>query len=236
MNSGVLEQKKALVTGASRGIGAAVAKRFAAEGAHVILVGRDEDGLAATDDAIRATGGNATLVVLDLAKPELVEQLAKAVQERFGGLDILVGNAGLLGSLTPLAHDCPSTWQKVMDVNLNANWHLIRCFDAMLQSADAGRAIFVTSGVTEKLHPYWGAYATSKVALEHMVTLYAAEVKHSRLKVNLLDPGRVRTDMRASAFPGEDPMTLPHPDDITDAFVDLASPACDLHGVKWYIR
>lgn len=232
----VLSEKIALITGASRGIGAAVAQRFARAGAHVVLAARNQDGLVEVDDTIRAEGGRATLVPLDLSKPENIEQLAAAVAERFGRLDILVGNAGLLGSLTPVAHDNPETWQKVMDVNLHANWHLIRCFDAMLQNSPAGRAIFVTSGVTEKLHPYWGAYATSKAALEQMVTLYAAEVKHSRLRVNLLDPGRVRTDMRASAFPGEDPQTLPAPEAVADAFLDLASPACNLHGVKWYIR
>ncbi len=226
----------ALITGASKGIGAAVAKRFALENMHVILTGRDMKGLVATDDAIRAQGHAATLVELDLTDYEKVEMLAAQVAQRFGRLDVLVGNAGLLGELSPLAHQAPADWEKVMAVNVNANWQLIRCFDALLKTSNAPRAMFVTSGVTKRVHPYWGAYATSKAALEMMVNIYAAENAKTPLKVNLIDPGAVRTRMRAAAFPGEDPMTLPAPEDITDIFVTLASPTLQETGVKFNAR
>lgn len=236
MNNNQLANKIALITGASRGIGAAVSQRFAAEGAHVILVARNTQDLEKIDDAIKAAGGKATLASLDLSVPAHIETLAASIAQRFGKLDILVGNAATLGTLTPLPHDSPENWRRVMELNVNANWELIRCFDIPLRNAQAGRAIFVTSGITERAAPYWGAYAASKAALENLVTTYAAEVCKTNLRVNLLDPGRVRTQMRANAYPGEDPMTLPAPEDVTDAFVDLASEACDLHGVKWYIR
>lgn len=215
----------ALVTGASRGIGAAVAKRFAQENMHVILAGRHVKGLEDTDDAIRAAGRSATLVEIDLQEPEKIEMLAAQIGERFGRLDVLVGNAGLLGELTPLAHTAPEDWKRVMDVNVTANWHLIRCLDPLLKASQAPRALFVTSGVTRSVHPYWGIYAVSKAALEAMVQIYAAENTKTPLKVNLIDPGATRTRMRAKAFPGEDPQTLPAPEDITGIFVKLASPS-----------
>lgn len=217
-----LHNRIALITGASRGIGAAVAQRFAREGAQVILVARELKGLEATDDAIRAAGGQATLVQTDLANPQNVELLAMQIQERFGKLDILVGNAAILSDLTPLPHTDPADWDKSLAVNLTANFHLIRCFDVPLRASDAGRAIFVTSGVTKRAAAYWGAYAVSKSALESMVDIYAAETEKTKLRVNLIDPGAVRTRMRAKAFPGEDPETLPAPDAITDIFVKLA--------------
>lgn len=236
MSDAPLTGKIALITGASRGIGAAVAQRFAREGAHVILVARSKEDLEKVDDAIRAEGGTATLVPLDLGKPENIETLAASIAQRFGKLDILIGNAATLGTLTPLTHDSPENWRRIMELNVNANWELLRCFDAPLRASETGRAIFVTSGITERAAPYWGAYAASKAALETMVTTYAAEVAKTNLRVNLLDPGRVRTQMRANAYPGEDPETLPTPETTTDVFLDLASPTCTLHGVKWYIR
>jgi len=218
------DKRIALVTGASRGIGAAVAQRFAREGMHVILVGRNVKGLEATDDAIRADGGTATLVELDLKDTDKIEMLAAQIAERFGRLDVLVGNAGLLGELSPLAHTAPEDWNNVIAVNLTANWHLIRCFDMLLKISAAPRAIFVTSGVTRSVHPYWSAYAASKAALEAMVQIYAAENVKTALKVNLVDPGATRTRMRAKAYPGEDPESLPGPEDITDVFAALARP------------
>jgi len=212
----------ALITGASRGIGAAVAKRFAAEGAHVILVARNSKGLEEVDDEIRATGGTATLVPLDLMEFPKIDILAAQIAERFGKLDILVGNAGLLGELSPLTHTCIEDWDKVMALNVTANFHLLRCFDELLKASDAGRAMFVSSGVTKRAAAYWGAYAVSKSALEAMVNIYAAENAKTSVKANLIDPGAVATRMRAKAFPGEDPMTLPAPEDITDIFVKLA--------------
>jgi NAD(P)-dependent dehydrogenase (short-subunit alcohol dehydrogenase family) len=220
----------ALVTGASRGIGAAVAKRYAAEGAHVVLAARTVGGLEETDDAIRAAGGAATLVPLDLAEGIKIDELGARLYERFGKLDVLVGNAGTIGVLTPLTHMDPPVWQTVMDVNLTANWRLLRSMDPLLRRSDAGRAIFVTSGAARGVFPFWGAYAVSKSALEMLVRTYAAEVSEFGVKANLVDPGVVRTAMRAQAFPGEDPMTLPPPEAITEIFLSLAEPSCRRNG------
>lgn len=220
----------ALITGASRGIGAAVAKRFAAEGAHVILIARTVGGLEETDDAIKAKGGSATLVPLDLAAANGIEELGQAVANRFKRLDILVGNAGVLGTLGPAAHMDVPVWERTIAVNLNANWRLIRSFDPLLRESDAPRAIFVTSGVTGAVFPYWSAYAASKAALETLVKTYAAEVAKTKIRVNLLDPGVLRTKMRAEAFPGENPESLPPPESVTDRFLELALPSCKRHG------
>ena len=228
--SGILSGRVAVITGASRGIGAAIARRFAAEGAHVVLVARTSGGLEEVDDAVRKLGGSATLVPLDLTDFDAIDRLGAALYERFQRLDILVGNAGLLGTLTPIAQVKPKEWQQVLDVNLTANWRLIRSFDPLLRASDAGRAIFVTSGAARGPRAYWGTYAVSKAALEMLVGVYAAETAKTKVRVNLLDPGRVRTGMRARAYPGENPETLPHPDQITDAFLALAGPACAKHG------
>jgi NAD(P)-dependent dehydrogenase (short-subunit alcohol dehydrogenase family) len=225
-----LAGRVALVTGASRGIGAAVAKRFAAEGAHVVLVARTVGGLEEVDDAIRAAGGTATLVPLDLRDADAIDRLGAALFERYGHLDVLVGNAGLLGTLTPIAQVKPAEWAQVLDVNLTANWRLIRSMDPLLRAAEAGRAMFVTSSVGHAVRAYWASYAVSKAALEALVGTYAAEVQKTNLRVNLVDPGRVRTAMRAKAYPGEDPMTLKTPDEITDVFVALAEASCTRHG------
>lgn len=219
-----LAGRTALITGASRGIGAAVALRFAQEGAHVIATARSVTGLEATDDAIfAATGTRATLVPLDLSDLDAIEVLAANVAQRFGGLDILVGNAGVLTDLTPMSHICPKDWQQTITINLNANWQLLRCFDAMLQQSKAGRAIFVSSGVTKRASPYWGAYAVSKQALETMVQIYAEENKHTNVRANIIDPGATRTRMRAKAYPGEDTDMLKTPDSISAEFVSLAA-------------
>lgn len=227
-----LQDRIALITGASRGIGAAVARRFAAEGAHVILVARTIGGLEEVDDEIKAAGGSATLVPLDLAKLDQIDGLAAPLLERFGRLDVLVGNAGLLGRLTPLAHFPPDLWEQIFTVNVHANWRLIRALDPLLRASPAGRAIFVTSGVTQRQAAYWGAYAASKAALESLVGVWAAETREGSLRVNLLDPGRTRTKMRAQAYPGEDPDTLPDPESLTDAFLSLAVADCALHGER----
>tara|TARA_R110002126_G_scaffold20441_19_gene75645 strand:- start:973 stop:1689 length:717 start_codon:yes stop_codon:yes gene_type:complete len=231
--TGRLQDRIALVTGASRGIGAAVALRFAAEGAHVVLVARTRGGLEDIDDRIRSVHGDdraATLLELDLRDLDQVDMIGPTIAERFGRLDILVGNAALLGEMAPINHIDAAVWSDVVDVNLNANWRLIRTTDPLLRQSDAGRAIFVTSGAARGKRPYWGAYAVTKAALEMMVTCWAAETEETRLKINLLDPGATRTSMRAEAFPGEDPDTLKTPDDITGFFVDLAAPDCEPHG------
>ncbi|MGQ9370784.1 SDR family NAD(P)-dependent oxidoreductase [Azospirillum sp. ST 5-10] len=221
----------ALITGASRGIGAAVAKRFAAEGAHVILTARTVGGLEETDDAIRsATGQNATLVPLDLRAFDQIDQLGQAVYERFQRLDILVGNAGVLEAFGPVAQYDPKNWQRIFDTNVTANYRLIRSFDRLLRASDAGRAIFVTSGAAAAPYPYWGPYAASKAALEMTVRTYAMEIAKSPLRVNLVDPGVVATRLRAQGFPGENQSTLTQPDAVTGVFVDLADPACTRHG------
>jgi len=228
---GRLAGRIALVTGASRGIGAAVAQRFAAEGAQLVLVARTVGGLEEVDDAVRhAGGGPATLVPLDLRDFDKIDHLGASLYERFGRLDVLVGNAAVLGTLSPLGHVAPETWSATLDVNLTANWRLIRSLDPLLRRSEAGRAIFVTSGAASGAFAYWGPYAASKAALESLVKTYAAEVEKTALRVNLLDPGAVRTAMRAQAFPGEDPMTLPPPEALTDAFVELAAAECTKNG------
>jgi NAD(P)-dependent dehydrogenase (short-subunit alcohol dehydrogenase family) len=188
-------------------------------------------GLEELDDQVREAGGpGATLVPLDLREFDAIDRLGASLYERFGRLDVLVGNAGLLGTLSPMAHVEPDTWDAVMQINLTANWRLIRSLDPLLRASDAGRAIFVTSGVGQAVVPYWGPYAVSKAALEMMVKMYAAEIAKTAIRANIVNPGGTRTGMRASAFPGEDPMSLPAPEEITDVFVDLAEVACSMNG------
>lgn len=225
----LLRDRIALITGASRGIGAETAKVLAREGAHVILVARTVGGLEAVDDAIQQMGGSATLVPLDLREHSLIDQLGATIYERWGKLDILVGNAGQLGNLTPLAHAEPKVWQQVIDVNLTANYRLIRSMDPLLRMSDSPRAIFVTSGVARGHPAYWGPYAASKAALEAMVYTYAEEVAGTPIRVNLFDPGNVRTAMRAQAFPGEDPSRLSDPQHIAQELLRFALPDCNLH-------
>lgn len=232
-----LQNRIALITGASRGIGAAVAERFAAEGAHVVLVARTRGGLEDVDDRIRAAldlnadaDSPVTLLELDLTDLDAVDRIGPSIAQRFGKLDIVVGNAGLLGEMSPMHHIDAKVWTDVVDVNLNANWRLIRTTDPLLRQSDAGRAVFVTSGAAHGKRPYWGAYAVTKAALEMMVTCWAAETEKTAMRINLLDPGATRTGMRADAYPGEDPATVKPPEELADAFVDLCSPSCDRHG------
>ena len=229
-NSKRLDGRLALVTGASRGIGAAVARRFAAEGARVILVARTQGGLEERDDEVRALGGQATLLPLDLRDFDQIDRMGAALYQRFGRLDVLVGNAGVLGSLSPMGHFAPKTWQEVIDVNLTANWRLIRSLDPLLRLSDSGRAIFTTCTAARAATPYWGAYAASKAALETMVRIYAGEVRTTNVKVNLVDPGTVRTNLRAQGFPGEDRAELAGPEAVTEPFVIAAAADCPHHG------
>ncbi len=230
MSAKRLDGRLALVTGASRGIGAAVARRFAAEGAHVIALARTVGGLEELDDAIRGHGAAATLVPLDLREPDKIDALGASLYQRFGKLDVLVGNAGILGSLSPMGHFEPKVWDEVMAVNLTANWRLIRSLDPLLRLSEAGCAIFTTCAAAREPTPYWGAYAASKAALETMVKIYAGEVTKTKLKVNLVDPGIVRTKLRAHGFPNEDRSALKSPDEVTEPFVLLAARDCPHHG------
>jgi NAD(P)-dependent dehydrogenase (short-subunit alcohol dehydrogenase family) len=225
-----LEGKVALVTGASHGIGRAIAKRFAAEGAEVIALGRNVGALEELDDEIRAEGGKVVLLPLDLTMYEKIDAMGASIYERFGKLDIVVGNAGVLGELAPVGHIDTQMFENTLAVNVTANFRLIRSVDKLLRLADAGRAIFVTSGASAKGRAYWGLYAATKAALEALVLSYAQEMDDSTVKVNLVNPGRIRTTMRAAAYPGEDPETLPTPESITDVFVDLAVEDCTRHG------
>lgn len=226
----VLEGKTALVTGASRGIGASVAKELAKQGAHVILIARTIGGLEAVDDEIKKFGGKATLMPLDLFKLADLDALGPTLHQHFPKLDIFVGNAAMLGTLAPLGHIKPDEFQKVMDLNVTANYRLIRTLDPLLKASDNGRVVFVTSGVTKDFKAYWGEYAVSKAALEALAKVYAAECANTNVKVNILDPGRVRTAMRAQAYPGEDPQSRPHPDDIAPYFLKLVANDCAMNG------
>ena len=228
-----LTGKIALITGASQGIGAAVAKAYAKAGAHVILLARNKSALEALDDEIREQGGQATLMPFDLMNLDALDKLGDMIIQRFGKLDIFVGNAGMLGTLGPLPHISAREFQHVMDTNLSANFCLIKTLDPALKQSEAGRVIFVTTGDDiVKGHAYWGTYAVSKAALEAMARVYAAENEQSNLRINLINPGRVRTDMRAKAKPGEDPMSLPAPEDVTGTFLKLASQDYKQNGKK----
>src|ERR1043165_5828430 len=221
-----MEGRIALVTGASRGIGRAAALALAQAGAHVVLVARTVGGLEEADDEIQKIGGAATLVPMNLRDGDAIDRLGASIFERCGRLDAFLGNAGVLGQLTPLAHLEPKTYQEVMEVNVTANWRLIRSLDPVLRQSDAGRVLFVTSAAARKHTPYWGAYAVSKAALETLALTYAAECEGaSKIKVNLLNPGPMRTAMRKKAMPGEDPTLLPAPENLTPRIVEMLSPA-----------
>lgn len=220
-----LDGRIALITGASRGIGSAVAGRFAREGAHVVLVARTVGGLEEVDDQIKRAGGHATLLPFDLRDSDKIDQIGPAILERFDHLDIFVGNAAMLGGLMPVGHYEPAEWQEVFNVNLHANWRLARILDPLLRRSDAGRAILVTCAIARRPRAYWGAYAASKAGLEALARVWAAEAAKSGLRVNLLDPGPTATRLRALAYPGEDRTKLPRPDQVTNRFVELASAA-----------
>ncbi|TGQ12003.1 MULTISPECIES: SDR family NAD(P)-dependent oxidoreductase [unclassified Mesorhizobium] len=220
-----LSGRVAVVTGASRGIGYFIARELAAAGAHVIAVARTVGGLEELDDQIKADGrGQATLVPLDLTDMPGIDRLGGAIHERWGKLDILVANAGVLGVISPIGHVEAKTFDKVMTVNVTSTWRLIRSVDPLLRLSDAGRAIIMTSNAAHSARAFWAPYAASKAAVETMMRSWAHETESLPLRVNAADPGATRTAMRAQAMPGEDPETLPHPSEIARRIVPLASP------------
>ena len=222
--AGALEGTVALVTGASRGIGAAVAVELGRLGARVVITARTQGGLEETDDAIRASGGEATLLLLDLHEGEQIDAIGPTLFQRFGRLDVLVHNAGALGRLTPVSHILPGDWADVVAVNLSAAWRLIRTCDPLLRLAPAGRAVFVTESRAREPRAYWGAMGATKAGMEHLVLTWAQEVATTRLRVNLFDPGPVATRMRSNAFPGEDRSALPQPEAVAPALAALCLP------------
>ncbi|MBB3770256.1 NAD(P)-dependent dehydrogenase (short-subunit alcohol dehydrogenase family) [Angulomicrobium tetraedrale] len=221
----------ALVTGATRGIGQATALALAEAGAHIIALGRTSGALEELDDAIVAAGSTATLVPMDIKDFPAIDRLGGALYERFGKLDIFIGNAGVLGPMTPLAQVEPKEWDDALAVNLTANWRLVRSLDPLLRLSTAGRAVLVSSGAAHKARAFWGTYAISKAAVEMLARTWANEVANiSNLRVNLINPGPTRTRMRAKAFPSEDPQTLPAPEDIATAILALCLPSFEETG------
>jgi NAD(P)-dependent dehydrogenase (short-subunit alcohol dehydrogenase family) len=225
-----LADKIALVTGASRGIGRATAVALARAGAQIVAVARTVGALEEIDDAARAAGSSATLVPLDMRDYAGLYRLAAALNERYRRLDVLVGNAGVVGQRSPLDHVEPQNWDEVMAVNVTANWHLIRAMDGLLKRSAAGRAVFITSDAATHARAYSGAYAVSKAALNALARVYAAETESTPVRVNLFNPGPTRTRMRAAVMPGEDPMTLPTPETVAERIVPLCLASCSETG------
>ncbi len=223
-----LSGKTALVTGASRGIGRAAALAFAKAGAHVLALARTSGGLEELDDEIRAAGGAASLIPMDLTEGDGIEQLAGALAGRFEKLDILIANAATLGELAPLPDIDPRVWNATLNLNVTANWRLLRALDPLLRKSDNARVVFLTSRVGGELaRPFWGAYAVSKAALEMLAMTYAEETKNAGVSVTIIDPGAMRTKMRAQAMPGEDPETLPKPEEITPLLYEAVTAKSD---------
>lgn len=231
-----LKGRIALVTGASRGIGYFTALELARAGAHVIACARTVGGLEELDDVIKAAGGSATLVPFDLSDMEAIDRLGASIFERWGKLDILVANAGILGVIAPVAHVEAKVFDRVMTTNVTSMWRLVRSLEPLLVKSDAGRAILLSSGVATNPRAFWGAYAMSKAAVETMGRIWAEEMAHTPLKINMVNPGATRTAMRAQAMPGEDPETLPHPSEVAAKILPLASPEMTDSGRLFIVR
>jgi Dehydrogenases with different specificities (related to short-chain alcohol dehydrogenases) len=231
-----LSGRIALVTGASRGIGYQTALALASEGAHVIALARTVGGLEELDDEIKRRGGEATLVPLDLTDMPAIDRLGGAIHERWGRLDILVANAAMLGTISPLAHVEAKVFDKLIALNVTSTWRLIRSVEPLLLKSDAGRAVVLTSGVAQAPRAFWGPYAASKAAVETMVRVWAEETSKTKLRVNSADPGATRTAMRAQAYPGEDPDTLPKPVDVAGKLVALCTPDVTVSGKLYRVR
>ena len=236
MTTKPLADRIALITGASRGIGAALALHLAEAGAHIVAVARTVGALEELDDKIKAAGSTATLVPLDVKDTDGIARLALALNERYSRLDVLVGNAGILGPLSPLGHVEPKDWDNIFAVNVTANWQLIRTMDRLLKRASAGRAVFITSGLSWMARAYTGPYAASKAALDALARVYAAECASTNVRINLFGPGPTRTRMYASGWPGIDPNTLPAPEEVARAIVPLCLPSCTENGRLYSFR
>lgn len=226
----LLQDKIALVTGASRGIGRAVAIKLAEEGAHIIAISKSTGALEELDDNIKEKGGSATLLPMNLNRLDDVDKLGPTIAERFGKLDILVGNAGILGPLSPVGHISPQDWEKVMKLNFMTNVHLVRTLDPLLRQSKAGRIVFTTSAIADDTPAYWGPYAASKAALNAFVKTYAAETMDTNMRINALHPGAVDTKMMKEAFPGGPDFKIKAPEDVADDFLSLVIDGCPHHG------
>lgn len=231
-----LKDRVALVTGASRGIGYFTALELAKAGAHVIACARTVGGLEELDDAIKAVGGSATLVPFDLADMAAIDKLGGAIHERWGKLDILVANAGVLGTISPIGHVEAKVFEKVMTINVTATWRLIRSVEPLLVKSDAGRALIISSGAAHKCRPFWGPYSASKAAVEALARTWAHETQRLPLRILSVDPGPTRTAMRAQAMPGEDPATVPHPSEVAAALMSLVGPEQTETGKLFIVR
>lgn len=231
-----LKDRVVLVTGASRGIGYAASLEAARRGAHVIAVARTVGGLEELDDEIQALGGATTLVPLDLGDFEAIDRLGRAVYERWGRLDGLIGNAGLVGGVSPVPHLDPEEFERTLAINVTANFRLIRSFDTLLRASDAGRAVFLTSGAARIANPYRGLYSATKAALDALIKSYSGEMVETTVCANLFSPGLVRTQMRAQVMPGEDPTTLPKPSEIVPALVDMIAPSYAHNGMIYSVK
>ncbi len=231
-----LKDRIALVTGASRGIGYFTAVELARAGAHVIACARTVGGLEDLDDAIKAVGGSATLVPFDLADMNAIDALGASIHARWGKLDILVANAGILGTISPIGHIEAKVFERVMNINVTATWRLIRSVEPLLTKSDAGRALILSSGAAHKCRPFWGPYSASKAAVEALARTWAAETQRLALRILSVDPGATRTAMRAQAMPGEDPDTLPHPSEVAGALVGLCGPEQTETGKLFVVR
>jgi NAD(P)-dependent dehydrogenase (short-subunit alcohol dehydrogenase family) len=231
-----LKGRIALVTGASRGIGYFTALELAQAGAHVVAVARTVGGLEELDDEIQRSGGSATLVPMDLTDMKAIDALGGAIFERWGKLDIMVANAGVLGTISPIGHIEAKVFDKVMAVNVTATWRLMRSVDPLLQKSEAGRALILSSAAAHKCRPFWGPYSASKAAVEALARTWAAETERLPLRIVSIDPGATRTAMRAQAMPGEDPATLPHPSEVAKEIAALAGPDMRETGRLYIVR
>lgn len=231
-----LSGRVALVTGASRGIGYHIAKALGADGAHVIAVARTTGGLEDLDDEIKAAGGEATLVPLDLSDMSGIDRLGGVIDERWGKLDIMVANAAMLGTISPLGHIEAKVFERLMTLNVTSVWRLIRSLDPLLRRSQDGRALILSSSVAHSARAYWGPYAASKGAVEVLARAWADEMKSTSLKINSVDPGATRTAMRAQSAPGEDPLSLPHPSEVAKIIMQLFSPSVQETGKLFSVR